>query len=276
MLPAFLALCAVVAVAGCFKSSATPQTIVITLPPSTPAPTATPIAIAPTGAPGTTAGSPVDASLPTVSTTNVTDVAGDGRWKVTFKMPVVAGAGAGVSAAKAMNDTIKTRVNAYIVSFNGAGLPVVGPGEAPSTLAGDYSVAYTSATLLSLRFAVSTDITGAAPPTTEAGSINFDVASGAAIQLMDIFTSPGEALPVLQTQAHAKLTALLGAGLSWPASSTMSDFGGAWAFTGGGLELSWSQGHIAKPAAGTPRITIPWAALKSVIAKPGPAAGFVP
>jgi hypothetical protein len=96
------------------------------------------------------------------------------------------------------------------------------------------------------------------------------------IQFPDLFTSPAAALPVLQTQAHTKLTALLGADLAWPASVTMADFGGAWAFTPAGLELTWSQGDIASMASGTPTISIAWSALKTVIAKPGPAAGFVP
>ncbi|MGD0019359.1 MAG: RsiV family protein [Candidatus Limnocylindrales bacterium] len=167
-------------------------------------------------------------------------------------------------------------MNSFISSFNGTELPVVASGDAPSKLTGDFSVAFLSPSLLSLRFTVETSITGAAHPSTQAGSINFNVASGAVIQFPDLFTSPAAALPVLQTQAHTKLTALLGADLAWPASVTMADFGGAWAFTPAGLELTWSQGDIASMASGTPTISIAWSALKTVIAKPGPAAGFVP
>ena len=214
------------------------------------------------------------ATTPAVSSTTVTQSASDNRWNVSFQMPVVSGVAP--AAVTAMNDAITTRVNAYIVSFNGSGLPVVASGDAPSTLAGAFSVAFASPSLLSLRFTVETYITGAAHPTTEAGSLNFDVASGAVIQFPDLFASPAVALPVIQAQAHTLLTAKLGADLNWPASSTMADFGGAWAFTPGGLELTWSQGAIASEAEGPVTISIAWSALSSVIATPGPADGFVP
>lgn len=251
--------CVALAAAGCGGSSPTPQTIVITLPPLTPGPTATPSIVATT---------------PTVSSSLVTDAAPDNRWKVSFRMPVVSGLAP--AAATAVGNTITTKVNAYVFAFNGGGLPAISGDDRPSTLDGDFSVAFASPSLLSLRFTVVTYVNGAARPTTEVGSINFYVATGAVIQFPDLFTSPATALPVLQTQAHAKLTKLLGAGLSWPASVTMADFGGAWAFTQAGLELTWSQGAIASMAAGMPKISIAWSALSSLIAKPGPAAGFVP
>jgi hypothetical protein len=175
-----------------------------------------------------------------------------------------------------MNKSITTKVNAYVSSFSGSDLPVVAAGAGPSTLAGDFSVAFASPSLLSLRFMSTTYVTGDAHPTTEAGSINFNVATGAVIKLPDIFTSPAAALPVLQTQAHAALTALLGSDLFWPASVTMADLGKAWAFTATGLELTWSQGEVGPMSAGTVTIGLPWSALSGVIANPGPAAGFVP
>jgi hypothetical protein len=254
-----LAACAALVIAGCQSAGPTPQTIIITLPPSTPGATAT--------------ATPV-ATTPTVSGTTVTQTASDNRWNVSFQMPVVSDVAP--VAVTAMNDAITTRVNAYIVSFNGSGLPVVASGDGPSTLAGAFSVAFASPSLLSLRFTVETYNTGAAHPTTEAGSLNFDVASGAVIQFPDLFESPAVALPVIQAQAHTLLTAKLGADLDWPASSTMADFGGAWAFTPGGLELTWSQGAIASEAEGPVTISIAWSALSSVIATPGPADGFVP
>jgi Protein of unknown function (DUF3298). len=175
-----------------------------------------------------------------------------------------------------MNSSITKKVNAYISSFTGTELPVVAAGDGPSTLEGDFSVAFASPSLLSLRFTISTNITGDAHPTTEAGSVNFNVGTGTVIQLPDIFTSPAAALPVLQTQAHTALTALLGSDLFWPASVTMADLGKAWVFTPTGLELTWSQGEVAPMSAGTVTINIPWSALSGVIANPGPAAGFVP
>lgn len=259
---AYLAMCASLAVAACTGSLATPQTIYITLPPSSPVATGTPGQATPV------------AVTPTVSSVTLTSSAPDGRWTVNFKKPVVSGVTP--AAVTAMNDSLTTKVNAYISSFNGTEPPVVASGDGPSTLTGDFTVAFASPMLLSLRFTILTYITGAAHPVADAGSINFNVATGTVIQLPEIFSSPAVALPVLQTQAYKKLTSLLGSDLSWPASVTMSDFGQAWVFTPTGLELTWSQGVIASTAAGTPKISIPWSALKTVIAKPGPAAGFVP
>ena len=267
-----LAVCAALAFAGCAGAGPTPLTIIITLPPSTTGATLTPSAGS-TGTPPPTA-SAAAVATPTVSSTSVTQSASDNRWKVSFRMPVVSGIEP--AAVQSMNDSITIKVNAYIVSFKGGGLPAVAGGDAPSTLTGDFAVAFASPSLLSLRFTVETHVTGAAHPSTEAGSINFEVASGSVIQFPDLFSSPAAALPVVQAQAHKLLTAKLGGDLNWPASPTMSDFGGAWAFTKNGLELTWSQGTIADDASGLPTVSIAWSALSRVIAKPGPAAGFVP
>lgn len=288
---ALLAACAAIAAAGCGGSGPTPETIYRTYPPSTAGPTATGSGVASTPTSALTAGATATASAtatptptptptttpvaaaPSVSSTTDTSSAPDNRWQVTFRKPVISGVGP--AALTAMNDSIATRVSAYISSFNGTPLPVVAAGDGPSTLKGDFSVALASPSLLSLRFTIETYVTGAARPATEAASINFDVASGAVIQFGDLFTGTAAALPVLKTQAQAKLVALLGADLVWPASVTMADFGQGWVFTSGGLELTWSQGAIASMAAGTPKISIAWPALSSVIAPAGPAGGFV-
>lgn len=259
-----MAACAALAVTGCLGSTATPQIIYVSPTPSA-------------GSPASAASSAtamIPTTAPIVTGSDVTSSAPDNSWQVSFREPVVSGLSPAV--ATAVGDSVNTRVSAFISAFSGGQLPAVPPGGTPSTLKGNFSVELATPTLLSLRFTVETSITGGAHPTTEAGSINFDVATGAVIQLPDLFTSAAAALPVLQTQAHAKLTALLHGGLAWPASVTMADFGQAWAFTTTGLELSWSQGAIASEAAGVPTISVPWSALSGVLAKPGPAAQFVP
>jgi hypothetical protein len=256
--------------AACLGPRLTPQVIYTILPAkASPTPSVTPAAGESTSASVTPAPTATFITA-SVSSTTVSSTASDGRWKVTFQKPVVGG----VPTATAMSTSVTTKVNAYIASFTGSGLPVPASGNPPSTLDGGFSVAYVSPTLLSLRFTVTTFVTGAAHPVTEVGSINFNVANGAVIQLPDIFTSQAAALPVLKSKAHAALSAKLGSSLAWPASVTMSDFGQAWVFTPGGLELSWSQGTIAPMASGTVTIGIPWSQLKSVLANPGPAAGF--
>ena len=268
---AALAVTASLVAGACGGSGATPQIIYTILPP-TPSPTATP---APSATPGprgsAVASGSQTAATPTVSSTTVSAVASDGRWTSTFLQPVVGG----VQTATTMNASIANRISAYVSSFTGSGLPVPASGDGPSTLKGQFSVGFASPGLLSLRFSVTTYVTGAAHPVTEVGSINFDVSTGAVIQLPDIFTSSAAALPILQSKAHAALSAKLGSDLNWPASITMSDFGKAWVFTPGGLELGWSQGDVASMAAGPVAVSIPWSALKTVLANPGPAAVFI-
>jgi len=265
---------ALVAVA-CTGSKATPETIYITPAPESPsgAPTPTPGVSASDGASASaTAAATPAGPAPTVSSTTVSSAAPDGRWTVTFDKPVVAG----VATVAAMNNSITTKVNSFISSFTGSGLPAVVPPAGKSTLEGTFTVAYVSPLLLSLRFSVSTYESGAAHPATEIGSLNFNVLTGSVIQLADLFTSTAAALPVLTTKAKAVLVAALGADLFWPASITMADFSKAWVFTAAGLEVGWNQGDMAPMAAGPVTAVVPWPQLAAVIANPGPAAGFVP
>jgi hypothetical protein len=265
-----LAAALVVVAAACTGGHATPETIYITLPPSSPSASTTAEATAEGS--GTAEATATPATLaPTVSSTTISQTAPDSRWTVTFEKPVVGG----VATAGAMSTAITTKVNAYISTFTGSGLPAVTPPDGPSTLEGSYSVAYVSPTLLSLRFSVTTFVTGGAHPVTEIGSINFNVLTGAVIQLPDLFVSNAAALPVLTTRAHAVLTAAIGADLFWPASITMDQFGHAWVFTSSGLEVGWDQGTMAPMAAGPVSVVIPWPQLATVIANPGPAAGFI-
>jgi hypothetical protein len=275
---AAVALFAAIALAACGGAQVTPRTIYITLPPSsaTPPATATPTvapSALPTTAPGKTpAITPTPApGTPTVSGQLVTAAAQDDSWTVSFNKPVIGG----IATAGAINSSIGTRVDGIIGVFTGSELPAPGSGGSPSTLTGDFEVAFASPTVLSIRLKMTTSITGAAHPGTEPGSIAFNVQTGAVIQLPDLFSSPATALPLLRTQARAKLAGLLGGDLRWPATATMADFGRAWSFTPTGLELSWPQGEIAPAAAGVPTVTLPWAGLSGVIADPGPAAQFL-
>jgi hypothetical protein len=259
--------------AACTGGGPTPETIYVTLPPETPGASST-AEVSPEASGSAEASTSASASAglvaPTVSSTTITQTAPDGRWTVTFEKPIVGG----VPTGAAMSNSVATKVTAYITSFTSAA-PAVTPPDGPSTLEGNFSVAHVSPQLLSLRFSVTIYITGAAHPVTYVGSVNFDVLTGTVIQLPDIFTSTAAALPVLTTQAHNALIAVLGADLFWPATITMADFGKAWVFTTAGLEIGWDQGEMGPMAAGPVSVVAPWPALASVIANPGPAAGFL-
>jgi len=285
-------------VAGCSGSAATPQIIYTYLPtvsapptaaPATPAltvpttpepalttapPTTSPTAApthTPTHAPTATPVVTPPLVAPTVSATTITSSAPDGRWTTQFRKPVVSG----VAKAAVMNTAITTRVNKFIADFNGAEMPVVAPGDEASYLRGDYTVAFVSATTLSLRFRVETYITGGAHPIIWAGSLNFAVATGATIALSGIFTTAAAGLAAITPQAHTLLTAAEGADLFWPTTPTMDFFDDAWVMTTAGLELSWTQGDVAPMSSGVVTITIPWAPIHAAIAPAGPAGSFI-
>ncbi len=258
---------------GCVAAAKTPQIIYTVLPPTpSPSPTVAPTPSGPAASGSVAPATPTPApGTATISSTTITSQAPDGRWTAKFEKPVVSG----VAKADALNASITNKVNSYISMFTGSGLPAVASGDGPSTLDGKFSVAYDTPVLLSIRFTVVTYVTGAAHPVQEIGSINFQVAGGTVVQLPDIFSNPASALTVLTTKTHAALQTKLGSDLVWPSSITMAFFGKAWVFTPAGLEMGWQQGELGPMAAGCPVVSVPWAALKTVLANPGPAAGFV-
>jgi len=129
---------AALAVAGCSVGpSATPE-IVYTAPPA-----------ADTAGIGET---------PSVDTIAITSSAPDNTWTATFKKPVLSGVSDAILTK--MNDAITAKVNGYIHDFTGGSLPGVASGAAPSTLEGDFSVAMTSPTIVSLRFSILTTLSG--------------------------------------------------------------------------------------------------------------------
>jgi hypothetical protein len=248
----------VLAAAGCGGSNATPPIIYITPKPA-------PITRNPNATP---------APAPAIDSVVIATTAPDSRWTVTFKKPVVSGIPAGTSGK--IDDAIAAKVNGYISAFTSQQLPALANGAGPSTLEGDFTIALDTATIISLRFSVLTFVSGAAGPTGEAGSMSFNVASGATLNLSDLFTDPAAALPIITSKCKASLTAALGSDLKWPSGSQpLTFFDKAWAFTPAGLEFSWSQGAIASQASGTPSAVVAWADLKSVIKSDGPAAEFI-
>jgi hypothetical protein len=143
------------------------------------------------------------------------------------------------------------------------------------TLTGKFTVALVSSNLLSLRFALAY-YAGGAHDINKLGGLSFKVSTGAAIAFADLFTSPAAALPVLNTQSQALLTALLGGDLTWSPAAALDKVSDAWVLTTGGLELSWARGTVGPESAGPVAITIPWASLAAVVNPTGPAGVLLP
>ena len=243
---------AALAVAGCSAGpSATPE-IVYTAPPA-----------ADTAGIGET---------PTVDTIAITSSAPDNTWTATFKKPVLSGVSDAILTK--MNDAITAKVNGYIHDFTGGRLPGVASGAAPSTLEGDFSVAMTSPTIVSLRFSILTTLSGSGKLVAQPGSINFWVPTGATVDLSELFTDQKAALSAIAGKAHSGLSTNLGSTLKWDGKANSLSFFDAWDMTTAGLEFTWAQGQIADQSAGQPAVTLPWSDIKSIIRANGPAGQF--
>jgi hypothetical protein len=284
----FLASLAIVAsvAAACGSSTATPGiTYVIDTPtpaPSTPldTPTAVPTDAptdSPTDSPSPTP-TPTPAPTPVVTSVLITSAAPDGRWTVKYHKPVVAGVSA--AAVTAVNNSIKARLTALVDDFNGHGLPVPASGDGPSTFDGNFTVALNSPTILSIRIAVDEFVTGAAHPSHIAATLNFKVSDGSTIALQDLFSNLSGALSVMSLKSRTLLVAQLGAGeagtINTGTTPALASFDSAWAFTTGGLELTFQEYSIGPYADGSPTIVIPWSDLAGDIKQAGPAGEFIP
>jgi hypothetical protein len=257
-----IALVSLVAAAACSVTNVTPRTVYITPTPGAVTPLPSGVTPEPTLAP------------PTITAFLVQSAALDNRWTVTFKKPVIGGVPDDVAAK--MNDAITAKVSELISAFTDSALPALASGDGPSTLEGDYAIAFNTATIVSLRFTVLTHVTGAAHPAGQPGSITLLVSSGATIGLTDLFSDQAKALSIVASQCKSELTKSLGADLTWDGKASSFDFfSKAWVITSLGPEFVFAQGDLASQAAGMPSATVPWSALKSVIKASGPAGEFV-
>jgi hypothetical protein len=269
-------LAAVLAISGCGGGSATPATIYVT---PSPGPSDTP---APSESPAESPASPTPTPVPvaaTVTAAKETHTGSTGSchdWTATIKKPLVSGVPP--DAAAAMNAAVDAKVAGAIDAFE-AVMAYGGGGAGPCTLAGDYSVALSTTSLLSLRFTF-VQYTGGAGASTIAAGASFRT-DGTAIALADLFTDPAAGAAKLSTESRSRLLAKLGSqgvDAGWVNPGTLpqlSSFDSAWAFTTAGLELTFQEITVAPHALGTPTIVIPWPSLAGVLAPDGPAGEFV-
>jgi hypothetical protein len=268
-----------VAAWGCGGEAATPPIVYVT--PSlgvteTPVPSETVEASA-AGSP-----SPTPASAPgaaTITKAKVTRKGSTGTcvdWTATIMKPVVGGIPE--EAASAANAVLDEKVTEAMDDFETV-MGYGGGGSGPCTLTGDYSVAYSSTTLLSLRLTF-VQYTGGASTSTIAGSASFRT-DGTPVELADLFTSASAGAAKLSTESRTRLLSALGSqgvDADWVNPGTLpqiSSFDSAWAFTGSGLELTFQEVTVAPHALGTPRIVIPWSSLAGVLDPNGPAGEFI-
>ena len=185
------------------------------------------------------------------------------------------------SAAAAINKLLQDGADAGLRDFtSGIGKdPQAGPNQ-PSTLQVDYSVAFSSPDVLSLRVNSYSYPSGAAHGTDVLSTFTFDLASGRRLALADLFRPGSSYMDALATESRAQLKVTLADWMtdtsmtSWLATGTepTPDNYAAWAITPGGLEITFGQYQVAPYAAGMPLVTIPVTHLAGLMDPSGPLA----
>ena len=185
------------------------------------------------------------------------------------------------AVADAINRRLRDGAEAQAREFtSGIGKdPQAGPNQ-PSTLQVDYSVAYSSPDLLSLRLNSYSYPSGAAHGADVVSTVTFDLASGRQLALADLFGPGAGYLDAVAAEARTQLRATLASWTTDPLTTkwlttgtepTADDYA-AWAITPGGLEVTFGQYQVAPYAAGMPVVTIPYAHLAGLIDPGGPLA----
>ena len=187
------------------------------------------------------------------------------------------------SAAATIDTVLRDQADAAVRDFRtGIGKdPQAGPNQ-PSTLQLDYSVAYRSPDVLSLRVSSYSYPSGAAHGADVLSTFTFDLASGRRFALADLVRPGSGYMDALAAEARAQLKLTLA---DWETDSSMTtwlatgtepttDNYAAWAITPGGLEITFGQYQVAPYAAGMPVVTIPLDHLAALIDRSGPLAAL--
>lgn len=242
--------------------------------------TASPVSADPSPSPSP---SPTPQATPVVTGATLDGVVAATGATYLVRYPQVSGL-ASPAAAAAINTLLRDQAETSVRDFtSGIGKdPPIGP-NLQSTLQGDYSVAYSSPDVLSLRLDSSYYASGAAHGGTVVSTFTFDLVSGRRLGLADLFRPGSAYLDTLATEARTQLRATLSAWIADPAAAewlttgsepTADDYA-AWAITPGGLEVTFGLYQVAPYAVGMPVVTIPIAHIAGLIDLNGPLAPLV-
>jgi hypothetical protein len=204
-----------------------------------------------------------EAGTPTVTSHKIEQSGTFGQ--IDFDEPVVGG----VPAAVAMNAAIESMVNGYINEYKSAA------EGSDLYLTGRFSVELASPTLLSLRFDIVMS-TGGVHPNEYVDALTFRVPSGQKVAFESLFADPEAAMTQLNEAVHDSLTAQLGDDMLWDYADDYDSLADAFALSGNGLELGWSEGDAADVAHGPVWIVLSWPDIEGIIDPAGPAAEFEP
>jgi hypothetical protein len=126
-----------------------------------------------------------------------------------------------------------------------------------------YTTTHQDNALVSFRFSISTFIAGAAHPNTQIHTVTFDLISGQAVALGQLFNPGSNYLEII---ANASMDDLRRQDLlQWEkgAEAIESNYQN-WNITPNGLLITFNDYQVAPHAAGIPEVTVPYAILQSV------------
>ena len=126
-----------------------------------------------------------------------------------------------------------------------------------------YTTTYQDNALASFRFSLSTYIAGAAHPSTQIHTITFDIISGQAVALGQLFNPGSNYLEII---ANACIDDLRRQDLlHWEeGAQAIQDNYQNWNITANGLLITFNDYQVAPHAAGIPEVTVPYGILQPV------------
>jgi hypothetical protein len=215
------------------------------------------------------------AAPPAVQSTTTTDTSTAPPYTATLTLPVLAWPG---------HDAVAVSVNAQVQSWaksqesafgaqvaadlkNAVGLPASLP---QSSMTITYKVALRTSHAVSYQFLIEPYERGAAHPSQNPAGLTFDLATGRAVALSDLFQPGAGYLSTLAAQARTGLAAFTPAGAHcYLGQAPSADAGSfqAWWLSSAGLVLSFPAGTYTASYCGPPTVTIPYAALSGAAAR---------
>ena len=151
------------------------------------------------------------------------------------------------------------------------------PGSTGSAYDQTYKLLSAPGNLLSFKFEIYINITGAAHPNTHSRTVTYDLETGADVRLEQLFLPGSDYLGTIANFCIAQLkTRNIGFEAFSSGADPLPENYGSWNVTPDGLLITFDPYQVAAYAAGPQDVIVPYAELKSIIDPHGPLAQFLP
>ena len=176
----------------------------------------------------------------------------------------------------AFNQAVSQLVQKQEAGFKKSLLEVTpSPASPGSTFDLKYTLVSQSAHIVSLQLKMDQYMAGAAHPLQTSLSFSYDLAKGQEISLDQLFVPGANYLQAISDYCKTTLSKTdLGSVLFMDGLSPTTDNYRNWNISDQGLVITFDEYQVAPYAAGPQRVTVPYQALKDLIAPQGPLAEF--